>query len=270
MKALRKEDLSLHHYIKNNALQDFIEEEKNRPLSYVAEESSPGSYVYQAQSDMVPSPTSKGRGWVYLDTPTSTVEQTSSGTIAVYDGENDIIDSLNYNIDYIDGRIILSDSGIIPYRVTYKWHYVSLVDEWKDVQEVSELPIVVIGISKFHKEGFQLGGGKYIPRQADINIFASNGAERDDITETLYDTLYQKSCLYQSFPKGSMLDWDGTWNNNYEYATVSGSRSLKFGNVIATTVRVATATPSLDVTILSDINRYRSKISFDMFYWQEV
>jgi len=99
MKALRLEDLSLHRYIKNNALQDFIEEEKNILLSYVIEESSSGSYIYQAQSDMLPLPTSKGRGWVYLDNPNDIIEQTSSGTIAVYDSEYDIIDPSDYDAD---------------------------------------------------------------------------------------------------------------------------------------------------------------------------
>jgi hypothetical protein len=267
MKALRKEDLSLHHYIKNNALQDFIEEEKNVLLSYVDEESSPGSYVYESKSNMQPLPISRGRGWVYLDNPTDTTEQTSSGTISVYDSEYDIIDPSNYMVDYVSGRVILSDPGITPYHVTYKWYYISVVDSWKDVQEISELPIVVIEVNRFHKEGFQLGAGKYVPRQININIFANNGAERDDITETLYDALYQKRCLYQDYFRGTMLDWDGTWNSSYQYTS---SNSLKFGSVIATTVRVVTATPSLDVTILSDINRYRSRISFDMFYWQEV
>ena len=268
MKALRKEDLSLHHYIKNNALQDFVEEEKNILLSYVDEESSPGSYVYQAESNMLPSPTSRGRGWLYLDNSADIIEQTNC--VTVYDGNYTVISGSNYNIDYISGRVILANPSIVPVTIDYKWHYVSTVDEWKDVQEVSELPIVVIGISKFHKEGFQLGGGRYVPRQVDINIFASNGAEKDDLTECLYNKLYQKSCSYQSFPKGTSLDWDGTWNNDFEYATISGSSSLKFGNVVATTVRVATATPSMDTTILSDINRYRSRISFDMFHWEEA
>ena len=270
MENLRREDLSLHNYIKNNALQNFIEEEKNIPLSYLEDQSTVGSYVYESVTNMQPLPTSRGRGWLYLDNPGDKIEQTNSGTIAVYDSEYDIIDPSNYMIDYVSGRIILSDPGIIPYHVTYKWHYVSVIDEWRDVQEVSELPIIVVGVNKTSKLGFQLGGGKFVPRQVDINIFASNSAERDDVTETLYDALYQKSCIYQSFPKGTMLDWDGTWNNNYEYATISGSSNLKFTNVIATTVRVATATPSMDTTILSDINRYRSRISFDMFHWEEA
>jgi len=269
MKALRKEDLSLHHYIKNNILQPFIEEEKNIALSYLDDQSVPGSsYVYGLESNMQPSPISRGRGLVYLDTPNSEIEQTNS--ITVFDENYTVISGSNYNLDYVDGRVITADPAIVPATIDFKFYYVSVVDEWKDVQEVSELPIVVIGVSRFHKEGFQLGGGKYIPRQIDINIFASSSAEKKDLTECLYDGLYQKSCAYQNFSKGTMIDWDGRFNSDYQYTTISGSSNLKFGNVIATTVRVATATPSMDVTALSDLNRYRSRISFDMFHWEEA
>ena len=269
MKALRLEDLSLHHYIKNNALQDFIEEEKNIPLGYLDEQSIPGSsYVYGLESSMHPSPISKGRGIAYLDSPNDKIEQTNC--VTVYDQNYTVISGSNYIIDYVDGRVILANPSIVPATIDYKWHYVAVVDEWKDVQEISELPIVVVGVNKTSKSGFQLGGGKYVPRQVDINIFANDGAERDDITETLYDALYRKSCAYQVYPKGTMLNWNGTWNSDYQYATISGSSNLKFGNVVATTVRVATATPSNDVSILSDINRYRSRISFDMFHWEEA
>jgi len=269
MKSLRKEDLSLHHYIKNNALQDFLESEVNIPLGYLDDQSVPGSsYVYGLETDMIPSPISKGRGLVYLDNPNDKTEQTNC--VTVYDKNYTVISGSNYDIDYVDGRIITASPSIVPATINYKWYYVSTIDSWKDVQEVSDLPIVVIGVSKFHKEGFQLGGGRYVPRQIDINIFASNSAERDDITETLYDALYQKSCAYQSFPKGTMVDWDGRFNNNFEYTTISGSSSLKFSNVIATTIRVSTTTPSTDVTVLSDINRYRSRISFSVFHWEEA
>lgn len=269
MKALRREDLSLHHYIKNNPLQDFIEKEENISLSYLSSESSPPtSYVYQAQSTMLPLPTSKGRGWVYLDNPSDITEQTSSGTLVVYDAIGTVISSSNYNVDYIDGRIIVATSSIVPATIDYKWHYVSLVDEWPDV-ESADVPVVAIGISNFTKQGFQLGGGKFTSRRVDLNIFASNQAEKDDISEVLYDGLYLKSCNYQTFLKSTMIDWDGTWNNNYVYATVSGSSTLKFDNVESRTVRASLMVPSRDSTMLSDLNRYRARISFDMIHWEE-
>jgi len=268
MKALRREDLSLHHYIKNHILQDFVEKEKNIPLSYLSSESSIGSYVYEAQSNMDPSPMSKGRGLVYLDTSTDIKEQTSSGTITVYDAVGAVIDGSNYMIDYVDGRIIVDTLSSVPATIDYKWHYVSVVDEWPDI-EAADTPVVAIGISSFSKTGFQLGAGKFVSRRVDLNIFASNQAEKDDLSECLYDGLYLKSCAYQTFPKGTMVDWDGTWNNNYEYATVSGSSTLRFDNVESRTVRASLMVPSRDSTMLSDLNRYRSRISFDMVHWTE-
>jgi len=276
MKNLRKEDLSLHHYIKNRVLQDFIEEEEDISLSYLADESttppfesySGVSYVYEAQSNMDPSPVSKGRGWVYLDAATDTEEQTSSGTLTVRDQYGAVINHNDYDIDYIDGRVIVGDPSIVPATVKYKWHYVSTVDEFPDVQ-TADVPCVAIGISNFIKQGFQLGAGKFVSRRVDLNIFASNQAEKDDLSECLYDGLYLKSCAYQSFLKGTMIDWDGRFNANYEYATISGSSNLKFDNVESRTVKPTLMVPSRDSTMLSDLNRYRSRISFDMIHWEE-
>lgn len=269
MKNLRREDLSLHHYIKNNILQDFIEEEKNVPLIYLSDESVLGeSYVYEAQSNMDPSVVSKGRGLVYLDNPSDTSEQTSSGTITVYDAVGAVISGSNYNVDYIDGRVIFANTNIVPAAISYKWNYVSVVDEWSNI-EAADVPVVAIGISNFVKQGFQLGAGKFVSRRVDLNIFASNQAEKDDLSECLYDGLYLKSCAYQSYPKGTMLDWDGTWNNDFEYATISGSSNLKFDNVESRTIKPTLMVPSRDSTMLSDLNRYRSRISFDMIHWEE-
>lgn len=268
MKALRKEDLSLHHYLKNYVLQDFIETESGVPLSYLKDESSVGSYVYQIESLMDPPVTSKGRGLVYLDTPTDIKEQTSSGILAVYDAVGIVISSSNYMVDYVDGRVIFDSTDSVPATIDYKFYYVSTVDEWPDA-ESADPPIVAIGISNFVKQGFQLGGGKLVSRRVELNIFASNQAEKDDIQETLYDGLYLKSCNYQAFSKGSMIDWDGTFNQYYKYATVSGSSNLKFDNPESRTVRATLMIPSRDSTILSDLNRYRARISFDMVHWKE-
>ena len=277
MKNLRREDLSLHHYIKNYVLQDFIEEEENISLLCLADESitppfesySGVSYVYEAQSNMDPSPVSKGRGWVYLDNPSDTSEQTSSGTLTVRDQYGAVINSNNYDIDYIDGRVIVGDPSIIPATVKYEWHYVSVVDEWGDIT-AADVPVVAIAISNFVKQGFQLGAGKFVSRRVELNIFASNQAEKDDLSECLYDGLYLKSCNYQSYLKGTMIDWDGRFNTNYEFTTVSGSSSLKFDNVESRTVKVSLMVPSRDSTMLSDLNRYRSRISFDMIHWEEA
>lgn len=266
MKRVRKEDISLHHYIRNTVLTDFIETD-TAPLIYLDEESSTGSYVYEAQSQFIPAPNSLGRGWCYLDNPSDTTEQQNS--VIVYDEFGSVISGTNYRIDYIDGRIILPTNTITPMSVTYKWNYVSIVDEWGTI-ESSDVPIVVIDISGFTKEGFQLGGGKRVPRKVNLHVFATDTAERDDIMETLYDGLYLRSCANQFFPKGTMLDWNGTFNNNYEYATISGSSALKFQDIDARSISVPLLSiPSRDLTMLSDINRYRGRVRFEMFHWSE-
>jgi len=266
MKPIRLEDISLHDYIKNKVLEDFVETETTT-LTYLADQSSTGSYVFGSDSTMVPLPTSLGRGWCYVDAWGDTTEQQSM--VTVYDELGAVISGSNYLIDYIDGRVVCSNPNVIPYSITYKWNYISIVDEWQTV-ETSEVPIVVIDISGFEKEGFQLGAGKRVPRQVTFHIFASDTAERDDIMETLYDGLYLKSCPNQLFEKGTLLDWNGTFNQNYEYATISGSSALKFKDVAAKAISIPLTTiPNNEMMMLSDVNRYRARVRCEMFHWNE-
>ena len=266
MKRVRLEDLSLYNFIKNTVLQDFIETETTT-LSYVSDESSVGSYVYQSSSTMIPSPTSAGRGWLYFDSPGDTTEQQSS--VIVYDEFGSVISGSNYMVDYIDGRIITSSLGVVPDTVEYRWHYVSVVDEWP-VAETSEAPIVVIDIAGFEKEGFQLGAGKRVPRIVNIDVFAIDTAERDDIMETLYDGIYLKCCPNQEFSKGTPIDWDGTFNTAYIYSTISGSSDLKFDDATARSIFVPLSSiPDRELMMLSDVNRYRGRIRCEMFHWDE-
>ena len=264
MKRVRKEDISLHHYIKNTVLQDYVETE-TVTLSYLEDQSDVGSYVYQADTTMEPLPHSLGRGWRYLDNPSDTTEQQNS--IVVYDALGSVISGSNYMIDYVDGRVIMPNNTITPSTVMYKWNYIAVVDEWSAV-ESSEIPIVVVDISGFTKEGFQLGGGKRVPRRTNIHVFAIDTAERDDIMETIYDGLYLKCCANQDFPKGTMLDWDGTFNQSYEYVTISGSSELKFDDVEARSIFVPLMTiPNREMIMLIELNRYRGRVRCTMFHW---
>lgn len=267
MKKARKEDISLHHYIRNTVLSDFIETEKNVPLVYMDELSeSSGAAVYQADSNMIPKPTSTGRGWVYVDGPGYYTEQENS--VVVYDRLGAVI-SGGYSIDYVDGRVIFPDKVVVPAAVTYRWYYVAVVDEW-DLVQATDLPVVVVDMMGFSKEGFQLGAGKKVPRRINLHVFASNQAEREDLSESLYDGVYLKSCPLQELVHGTMIDWDGRWNPDYTFTTISGHSYLKFDNPRARNVYPRLmGIPSRDVTQLSDLNRYRCRISFEMFHWEE-
>ena len=262
MKRLRKEDLSLNHYIRYNILNEYIEREYNVPLDYISDISEPTSQVYEATSSMIPLPTDIGRGWVYIDAYGDIIEQQNA--VIVYDSLGSTI-SGGYMIDYVDGRIVTSGT-VTPAAVTYKYFYVALVNEWEDVESAG-VPVVVVSLESFEKVGFQLGGGKRVPRRGHLHIFASNRAERDDLLELLYDGINEKCCPNQNWTKGSMLSWDGVFNNDYVYETIQYSSNLHFENVVARNIN-----PPLtmgNMTMLSDLNRYRARIDFDMFYWKE-
>ena len=308
MKSFRKEDLSLYYYLKEVVLCNFIEIEEGIPLEFSEELSSWNSttnsydsYVYVALTDMVPTPTERGRGWAYLDsvssvdnrcepfatvvgtradgtTITGTPEQ--SDRITVYDPLGSGISDSEYMIDYLDGRVITSGT-VTPTSVDYYWHYVSLVDEWAAI-EAADPPVVVVDIHGTDKTGYQLGPGKKITRKVDIHVFASNTAERNDLVETLYDGLYLRSYILFDFPLGTILDYDGTWygrKENMNKLTTLFDRSgikgyvgyMQFENVTARHVNLPLImTRARDEVMLSDLNAYRSKISFDLVTYTEV
>jgi len=268
MKRLSKEDLSIHHYIRYNVLDEYIETDSNVPLIYKSDVSDDNSKVYEATSTRIPSPTDFGRGWVYLDAYGDVTEQQNAAT--VYDSLNNTISGSEYMIDYVDGRVITSGT-VVPTSVTYKYFYVALVSDWEDI-EAAGVPVVVVDIHAFEKEGFQLGGGQRVPRKGYLHIFASNRAERNDLSELLYDGINQKSCPNQNWTKGTILDWDGTFNTEYVYETINNSSNLWFENVRARTITppLAGGIPRTDLTMLSDLNRYRARLDFDMFYWKNA
>jgi hypothetical protein len=309
MKNLRKEDLSLYYYIKDVILCDFLEIEENVTLEFSAELSSWNSTtnaydseVFVALTDMIPNPADRGRGWVYLDSVSGTTNRCEpfatvsgyradgvqingtpeqSSRVVVYDATGSgIISSQEYLIDYLDGRIVTSGT-VSPKYVDYYWNYVSVVDEWAAV-EASDPPVVVIDIQGTDKTGYQLGPGKKVVRKVDIHVFASNTAERNDLVETIYDGLYLRSWPLFDFPLGGILDYDGTWygrksNLNklttlFDRGIVSGYVGyLQFDSVTTRHVNLPLLmTRSRDEVMLSDLNAYRSKISFDLVSYTQV
>jgi len=190
--------------------------------------------------------------------------------ITVYSGSGAVISGSDYMVDYIDGRIITASDSIVPAAVTYKYFYVSLVNEWEDI-EAADVPVVVVNIESFKKEGFQLGGGRVVPRRCHLHIFATNRSERDDLSELLYDGINQKCCPNQNWTKGSILDWNGTFNDAYIYETIEYHSSLRFENVVSRNINppLLGGIPRKNMIMLSDLNRYRARIDFDMFHWEE-
>ena len=303
MSILRKSDLSLYLYLKDTVLRNFIEVEEKLPLRLMPELSDLVSYVYEAETTMEPIPTDPGRGWVYFDTVSGTNSCIPFTSFSGINGDGDIaygtpeqnervivyetnvgspdtvVPWVDYMIDYIDGRIVSSRALKTPY-VTYYWNYVSIVDEWPAI-EASDTPVVVLDMHGTDKKGYQLGGGKKVSRKVNIHIFASNPAERNDIMETIYDGLYNRSCPLYEFVTGSVLDYDGTFYGRrdlldrvpnpdnkltfiYSREVVSGVTYLHFDNVTSRNITLPILmSQSGNQIMLSDLNAYRAKISFD-------
>jgi hypothetical protein len=277
MGLFRKEDLSLISYIKEVVLSGFIEREIAIPLQYMPEisDEDTGSYVYEALTEMIPSPNERGRGWVYFDCVSGTNDCCVSGTniyecydtvfgedpeeeeiygileqskrVFVYENDENyenpvILSGSEYMIDYIDCRIITKRKLDYP-TVTYDWYYISCVDEWA-VVEASESPVVVVDVHGVDKVGYQLGGG---------------------------------------FPNGSPLDYDGTFYGRrdqddpinkltylYNREGVENVSRLQFEKVVARHIDLPLLmTRGRNEVFLSDLNAYRSKISFDMVLYDD-
>ena len=113
-------------------------------------------------------------------------------------------------------------------------------------------------------------------RKADIHIFASNTAERNDIVDTITNGLYSKSIPVYEFPEGSVLDYDGTFygrRENMSRTDVLFSREVdeeNIGNMMFDKVSARHVNLPLIMTrgtnevMLSDLNAYRSKVTFDI------
>lgn len=288
MKNLRKEDLSLHCYVKDHVLpRNYVEFEEFVPLSFMSGISTDTSFVYEALTEMIPSPTSPGRGWVYFDEGFSLVSGTMEqiNRVTVYSGSevNGVLDlgvipDTEYIIDYVDGRIVTSGT-CDPTYVSYYWNYVSVVDEWDHVR-AAEPPIMAIDVKPNLKGGYQLGGGIKNSRLVTIHIFASSKAERDDLVEYMYDAFYLNSCFYYDFPDGTILDFDGTFYGRKEDAnkltylidrsTVSGViGNLEFHDVKARNVELPNIVIGSYETTLSDLNSYRARIDFEMISYTD-
>ncbi len=309
MRNIRKEDTSLYYYLKHIVLQDFIEKDEMVPLQLLEEAScdEDNVYVYEALTAMVPSPIERGRGWVYLDTCSGTTTicnldangneltaypvvdgvKEQSNRVTVYDSNLNVISEDEYLIDYIDGRVVTSGT-VSPVYITYDWYYISLVDEWAAIS-AADPPVVVIDLMGTDKGGYQLGPGRRVVRKVDIHIFASDPAERNDIVETIYDGLYLKCADFYDFPEGTMLEYDGTWYrrksdmnklttlfNNTKLTNLSTNVNASIGNLIFENVTSRhinlplIMTRSQDEVLLSDLNAYRSKVSFDMIYYTYI
>jgi len=262
---MKLEDMSIQHWIKEAILPlKWVERVESCPLVY-----STVRERYEADIIWLPNFLDEGRGWVYFENvgaqscvlnSVPTEEQTTR--VTVYNESAGVISPTHYTINYADGAILVNGGGLVtpqgtPTAVDFVQHYVSVMDGWPGT-EPPDPPIVAIQTEDFDKQPFQLGGGRKAVRRYTIHIFATSSAERDDLTEFLYDALYNRHVPVIDYRSGEPLRYDGTFNTTYSGTiltlNLNDDALLYFRSVKAKNIN---ARPDW-----SDLNRWRSMITF--------
>lgn len=241
----RLEDITLYNYLKYEVLgYHFIEHLEDVSLTY---NSIYGLYLPD-YSDYDPSPASAGRGWVPFDEVGGSIDTTLEQTTRV-----SVTGASTYTVNYLLGGI--KNTNTVPTAASFYWNYVSVVEGWPG-GDPPPLPIVAIDVLGYQQYGWQLGPGHRKARQVSAYIFAHNKAERDDITEVLYDALYNNATKLIDYSEGDYLVPDGTFNSSFTAPSIVGTDRLLFDNVQARVLNITND--------WSDLNKFRTSISFTM------
>ncbi len=242
---LRLYDSSIFNYIRYEVIPLYYSERvENDPLIF---NSTNNSYTVDFTS--TPSPSSPGRGFVLFDEYTvnnNLVADTSS------EQTNQIIvnGASSYEIDYVGCKILNPNTP--PTSITYSWYYVSVIQGWPGA-EPPPLPIVALDIDATTKAGYQLGGGSKDIVRGSVYIFATSEAEKKDITDIIYQSLFNRTLPIRNWHQVNYLDYDGTYTG-LTPTTVSGLSNGFFKEVDAVYEGAR-----MD---WSELNRHRSRVDF--------
>jgi len=258
------EDMSLQHWLKEVILPiKWTERVVNNPLTY-----SPERERFEADITWFPNFMQDGRGWVYFDTVTSgtyvpnsppTSEQTAQ--VEVRNAVGGVIDSSHYTINYKDGAIIAAGGTTtpdgVPTEVDYSQYYVSLLDAWPGI-DPPDAPILAVEMGGYKKQGRQLGGGRKAVRTFTIHLFATSSSERDDLTEWIYDSFFQRHIPVVDYRAGEPLNYDGTYNSSYTGNLLQLNNNddalFYFDKIVAEPINI-------NLSEIDDIHRFRAKIT---------
>jgi hypothetical protein len=263
----RMEDMSLQHWIKDVVIPlNWVEKVVNVPLAFESEKS-----VFEAEIQWLPSFLDEGRGWVFFEPAgsgtcvVSDIPSTEQSTrVTVKNEGGSVIDSSLYDVNYKEGTIAVPGGGMTtaqgtPTTVDFYQYYVSIIDGWPGT-EPPDPPIVAVELRGYDKRPFQLGAGRRAVRTVVIDIFATSSAERDDLTEFLHDALYNRHIPVFDFREGEPLNYDGTYNTTWSGTLLQLNNNddaiFYFRNI-----KVENITGRQD---WSDLNRWRSRITFEM------
>lgn len=269
MRLTRKEDISVYLYIKDIVIGPrYSEVSTGESLTLVSTNTWDIGYDYDLgmhpfRRRVITDPVNNtyvdysglGRGILYFDYIGETclfgVEQ--QNIVKVYNGLDTATD---YKVNYITGQII-SSQDLTNYLVDYEWNYVSVIDSWP-YDDVPPLPFVCIDMQKANKLPLQLGGGDIRDGYWNIQIFARNKGERDDLMDLIYDNVYQRRCPLYLLSSGLPLQ-NGQYNEMFDSSVHNTYTSLFFENIR----KNLTGLPQWGFYEQEQVNRYRAEITFD-------
>lgn len=260
MKLTRQEDVSLYLHIRDRVIgPQYSELAENYTLV-----SGTGAWdiPYETSLEIYPFKrdgySGLGRGLVYFDMVGDDccfgVEQTNMITIS--DGVTTLINGSDYYINYLTGQVH-SILDLSTFSVDYHWNYVSVLDAWPS-DDVPALPIVSIELQRGESLPLQLGGGDIRDGEWNIEIFANNKGERDDLMDVIYEGVYNKRCPIYLFSTGLPLLRSGLFNPAFILEEQPNYPHLTFENV----EKSLTSLPRWGFYENEVINKFRASISF--------
>jgi hypothetical protein len=259
MKLTRREDISVYLYLKDVVLGPQYSEIATG-MSLTQASSGIWNLEYDTELEKFPfkrdGQTGMGRGLLYFDYvgDTCIFGSEQSGLVRVYDGPTT---ASGYTVNYLTGQI-LSHTDLSDYVADYEWNYVSVIDAWP-YDDVPPLPIVSVEVQRGQSLPLQLGGGDIRDGSWSIEIFANNKGERDDLLDTLFESVRQRRCPLLALPSGLPLRQNGIYNNQFNSDLDTEYSSLFFERV----EKKFTSLPKWGFYGQELINRYRAQLTFD-------
>jgi len=257
MKLTRKEDISLYLYIKDKIIgPEFYEIAEGDSLVSV------GNDVWEITNTSDKCPffndvcDGVGRGILYFDVIDGNCVFGSEQTniVDVYDG---ITPASSFAVNYLKGQIESSEN-LSNYLVDYLWHYVATIDAWP-YEDVPPLPIVSIELQDSFAKPLQLGYGDIRNAYWNIQIFAENRGQRDDLMDVIFEGVNNRRCEIYEFENGLPLIKSGLFNPSFTATPHENYKFLYFENV----KKRLSGLPQWGFYSQELINRYRAEITFE-------
>lgn len=150
--------------------------------------------------------------------------------------------------DYVNG--VVSFSGTLPSTpptVTYSYNVVSVIDGFPDVDNPQEfqLPLVAVDLMNMSRRPSSLGGGWFVTRTFNLDVFANSDSEADQLVQAMQDGLAYRFPILNFEVTDYPLNENGDRKSTYTKSTptTSGVRvEARITDLNVKTVRIPMAT----------------------------